>query len=342
MAGTDVVDYTQITSMLVISTVLTGVSLILIMIRIYVRFFALRKAGFDDYMVIAALIFTIGYVATVFIAKNNKIGYPMEQLTFGEMTSQLKIALSIEVVYYFVITCVKSSIVFMYDRFAISLTFKRVCLGTNIFMAVLLVVYLIVVLNQCRPLAKTWDITRLKPGSCIDVTAYFYFSATINIVLDAWILIIPIPTVRKLHVSKRSRRGLYAIFGVGAFATICSCARLYSIHTYTETTDPFRHGVLVNLWSMVEINIAIWCACCPALKPVFSPRRFISSRKTSRKTSEQNSPENSQPTNMKKGALGPTSQSEIVAEHHSNPSSPIESPNSPEDIELGLSPREHG
>ncbi|KAI1093871.1 hypothetical protein F5B19DRAFT_490911 [Rostrohypoxylon terebratum] len=341
MAGTEVVDYSQITSMLVISTVLTGISFILIVIRIWVRFFALKKSGLDDYMVIAALIFTIGYVVTVFIANDNRVGHPIELLTFEEMTSLLKLAWSIEIIYSLIMTCVKSSIIFMYDRFAISHTFRRTCIGTNIFMAVLQVIYLMVVINQCQPVEKAWDVTRLKLGSCIDITAYFYFSATMNIVLDAWILIIPIPTVRKLRISKRSRRGLYAIFGVGAFSAICSCARLYSIYTYTETSDPFRHGVLVNLWSMVEINIAIWCACCPALKPVFSRRRFFSSQRTSREISEQNFPENSHPANSKKGTPGPPSESEVVAEQYSNSSSPIESPGNPSDIELGISPQKH-
>ncbi|KAI1458872.1 hypothetical protein F4805DRAFT_473859 [Annulohypoxylon moriforme] len=327
------VDHSQITSLIVISTVLTSLSVILIVIRIWVRFFALKKASLDDYMAIAALIFTIGYVIILYIDRVNGLGYPKEILSVEDMRTQLKLALAIEIIYYFVITCVKSSIVFMYDRFAISVTFKRFCLYTNVFMAVLMVVYLVVVVRQCRPLEKAWDITRLAPGSCIDITAFFYFSATINIALDVWILVIPIPTLKNLHVSKRSRRGLFAIFGVGGFATTCSCARLYSIHTYTQTTDPFRHGVLVNLWSMVEINIAIWCACAPALKPVFSPRRFFSSKKSS----EQNSPENSQPVNSKKGTHSSTSQSQSVPIHGSNPSSsPGGLPHDPEDIELGL------
>ncbi|GAW27246.1 putative integral membrane protein [Rosellinia necatrix] len=54
-----------------------------------------------------------------------------------------------------------------------------------------------------------------------------------------------------------------------------SCVRLYSIHIYTLAKDPFKDGVLVNLWSMVEVNIAIICASIPALKPLIAPKKLF-------------------------------------------------------------------
>ncbi|KAK6951967.1 hypothetical protein Daesc_006492 [Daldinia eschscholtzii] len=134
-----------------------------------------------------------------------------------------------------------------------------------------------------------------------------------------------------LQISKRSRHVLYGIFGVGGLATAFSCARLYSIHTYTLAADPFRDSILVNVWSMVEVNVAIWCASAPALKPLFSPRRFLDSGKsTSRNYHNLNHPGLSQ-----KGVDGSTSQSHIVPVHSDNYSaSPRGSSHGPEEIEL--------
>ncbi|KAI2466044.1 hypothetical protein F4781DRAFT_445483 [Annulohypoxylon bovei var. microspora] len=331
MATTETIDYAQITILLVISTVLTCISAILIIIRVWIRFFALKKAGTDDYMAIGALLFTIGYLAVLYLGKTNGMGSPMGTLTYEEMETLLKITFAIEILYYLVITCVKASIVFMYDRFGVSTAFKKFCLYTNILLAVFFIVCIGVVVGQCRPLQKAWDITRLVPGSCIDSTAFFYFTSTFGIVLDLWILTIPIPTVRHLQISKHNRHVLYGIFGVGALATAFSCARLYSIHTYTKATDPFRDSILVNVWSMVEINVAIWCACAPALKPIFSPRRFLDSRKSSCR----NYHDISHPASSKKGIQDSTSQSYINTTYNSNhSSSPRSSSNCPQDIEL--------
>lgn len=51
---------------------------------------------------------------------------------------------------------------------------------------------------------------------------------------------------------------------------MASVVRLHTIYKYTLAEDPFRNSLLVNLWSMIEVTIAICCASVPALKPVFS------------------------------------------------------------------------
>ncbi|KAI1100245.1 hypothetical protein F4804DRAFT_53538 [Jackrogersella minutella] len=336
MATAETIDHGPITILLVVSTVITCISAILIAIRTWIRFFALKKAGMDDYMAISALVFTIGYLAVLYLGKTNGMGLPMGTLTYMEMETLLKITFAIEILYYLVITSVKSSIVFMYDRFAISTTFKRICLSTNILLVVFILASISVVVGQCRPLQKAWDLTRLVQGSCINSTAFFYFTSIFGIVLDVWILLIPIPTLRHLQISKRNRRILYGVFGAGGLATAFSCARLYSIHTYTQAADPFRDSILVNVWSMVEMNVAIWCACAPALKPVFSPRLFLGSQKTS----NRNYHSLSLPANSKKGIDGSTSQSYIISHDSKHSPSPRRSSNSP-DIELQIPQQVH-
>lgn len=77
--------------------------------------------------------------------------------------------------------------------------------------------------------------------------AYTYtVTSGFNILTDIWILLLPIPTLRSLKISRHSRYVLYGIFGVGAFATAMSIVRLYSIHIYTLAEDPFKDGVLVR------------------------------------------------------------------------------------------------
>lgn len=69
-----------------------------------------------------------------------------------------------------------------------------------------------------------------------------------------------------------------AIFGLGTFATIVAIVRLHTIYTYTLAADPFQQSILVNLWSVIEINVAAMCASAPALKPLFTPQALMSAR----------------------------------------------------------------
>ncbi|KAI1655624.1 hypothetical protein F4813DRAFT_398045 [Daldinia decipiens] len=333
MATTEPIDYTQITILLTVSTVLTGISVVAVLTRSWIRFGVLKKAGMDDWMSVGALIFTLGYLATLYIGKVKGMGTPMGTISLANKEALLQLTFAIELLYYLVLSCVKSSIVFMYDRFAISDTFKNLCKGTNGLLAIFFIICIGVVVGQCTPLQKAWDLSRYVPGSCINTTAFFYFTSIFGIILDLWILMIPIPTLKHLQISKRSRHVLYGIFGVGGLATAFSCARLYSIHTYTLAADPFRDSILVNVWSMVEINVAIWCASAPALKPLFSPRRFLDSAKSS---SSRNYHNVNHPGISKNGTDGSTSQSHINPMHSDNYSvSPRGSLHGPEDnIEL--------
>lgn len=93
-----------------------------------------------------------------------------------------------------------------------------------------------------------------------------------NIVTDIWIIVLPIKTLSGILRPRREKIALGIIFGVGLFATITSIIRLHTIYTYTLAKDLFRESILVNVWSMLEINIGIICASVPALKPLFTPQ----------------------------------------------------------------------
>lgn len=118
-----------------------------------------------------------------------------------------------------------------------------------------------------------WDITGTAEGECINTTAFFYSTSAFNIVTDIWILVLPLKTLRSINRPTREKYALFLIFGVGTFAAVASIVRLHTIYTYTLAEDPFRDGILVNQWSVIEVTIAISCASVSALKPVFSSKQ---------------------------------------------------------------------
>ncbi|KAI1151285.1 hypothetical protein F4825DRAFT_477260 [Nemania diffusa] len=273
----------ELVALLALSTILTSISFVVVVLRCIIRFFMIFKPGLDDYMILGALVSIIAYQATIYVIEiYGGIGMPIMTLSSQEMMVFLKSTFAIEILYYTILFFIKSSIIFMYQRFAIWVTFKRLCIGTNAVLATFYVVCIATTLGQCAPLEKAWDVTRTLPGTCIDTTAFFYFTSGFNILTDVWILLLPIPTLRSLKISQHSRYVLYGLFGIGGFATAMSCVRLYSIHIYTRAEDPFKDGVLVNLWSMVEVNIAIVCASVPALKPLVTPKKLLDERRQRR------------------------------------------------------------
>lgn len=72
---------------------------------------------------------------------------------------------------------------------------------------------LIVGIFQCTPPKAFWD--RTVKGTCINQIVYFYLAAALNIATDFAIILIPIPDLRSLHVSRTRRIGLILSFSIG-------------------------------------------------------------------------------------------------------------------------------
>ncbi|KAK3685176.1 hypothetical protein B0T22DRAFT_482166 [Podospora appendiculata] len=259
--------------LIVTSVIMTTMATIFVVLRCISRFVIIKNPGLDDYFIIGALVFTIGYLIDIFVLRNNHLGFPMTMLTPDNMINFIKTTLAVQVMYYTIVFCIKTSIVYTYLRFAVTTTFRNLCIGTITVHALFFFICFVVTLAQCNPLHRMWDLTKTVEGTCINTTAFFYFTSAFNIITDIWILALPIKTLREIHRPTREKVALLIIFGVGTFAAVASIVRLHTIYTYTEATDPFREGVLVNVWSVIEVCIAISCASVSALKPVFSGRQ---------------------------------------------------------------------
>ncbi|KAK0619013.1 hypothetical protein B0T14DRAFT_198870 [Immersiella caudata] len=259
--------------LLITSVVMTTMAAIFVILRCISRFILIRTPGPDDYFILGAMALTIGYLVNLFILKQNHLGFPITMLAPENMTSFIKVTLAVQVMYYANIFCIKTSICLTYLRFAVSKTFRVLCYATIAVHSAFFVICVIVTLLQCRPLEKMWDLTNTVAGSCINTTAFFYSTSTFNIVTDLWILVLPYKTLRSIQRPTREKIALFCIFGVGAFAAVASIVRLHTIYIYTMAEDPFRDGVAVNLWSIIEVTIAISCASVSAMKPLFSSKQ---------------------------------------------------------------------
>lgn len=252
---------------------LTTISLIVVGLRVFARAWLIRKAGYDDWLICLAVACSVGYMVEILMGRDNGMGFPMVTLSMENMINLMKLTLAIQVTYYVAIAAVKISILFMYLRFAVDERFRQIVIGTIIFHVVFLFVCIVVVFTQCQPIAKFWDLLGTMEGSCnINPTAFFYFTSAVNIVTDIFILALPVKTLIGINRPLREKVALLCIFLVGTFAAITSVIRLHTIHDYTLADDPFRHSILVNLWSVIEINTGIICASVPALKALFTPR----------------------------------------------------------------------
>lgn len=91
-----------------------------------------------------------------------------------------------------------------------------------------------------------------------------------NIALDILVYILPITMLLRIKTMPvRKKIGVGLMFSVGLFVTICSIIRLRYLVQWGKTTNPTWHNNYPALWSMVETNLSVVCACLPSMAGLF-------------------------------------------------------------------------
>ena len=147
---------------------------------------------------------------------------------------------------------------------------------------------------QCHPVTAAYD-PSVQDAKCISIVTLYLCSAPVNIITDLAILVLPIPVLTGMRLPQRQKTVLVFTFALGIFVTIVDVIRIYYLQqassdqiiaqTRLGTELDFAWNASIALmWSAVEVNIGIICACIPTLKPLI--KRILPSMITDRSRDE--------------------------------------------------------
>ena len=123
-----------------------------------------------------------------------------------------------------------------------------------------------------HPVEAQWDITIPNATSLGRRKVYVGASAA-NVGTDVILLILPIPYVWQLHAPIAQRILLAGIFLLGCFVSIVSIIRLSIMVNLDLASEDVTYTLsTVFIWSIVEVNVGLVCACLPSLRPAM---RFL-------------------------------------------------------------------
>ena len=188
--------------------------------------------------------------------------------------------------YYLTLTFTKISILLQYSRLIV---YRKTRVAIWIMMGIVVAYGIGTVFDSiflCTPVRGFWN--RKAPGvKCVDELRVWYANAVINIIMDVAIVVLPMPALHSLSISKGRKLAVMALFALGLLyvipspralpfankfhsVTITSVIRLYSIHEVANSEDVTWDNVGAAVWSCVESNVGIICACLPASRPLYS------------------------------------------------------------------------
>ncbi|KAF2110268.1 hypothetical protein BDV96DRAFT_464079, partial [Lophiotrema nucula] len=247
--------------------IFSSLGTLFVALRLWTRFVIIRAPGWEDWVLIASWLCAVATVITIGLQVHFGLGEHGSELSESQAQNLLlNLYISIST-YCASIGLTKLAILMQYQRVFPTQTFQRWCWAIIAVIIAYTIATVVACIFVCTPISIFWT---GKPGLCINEFASWFANAVINIVTDLIIIILPMPVVRKLKLGKRQKYLLMGVFAFGAVVCIISIVRLHSLLVVTHSSDPTFDNAPTATFSVVEINVAIICACLPTLRPLLA------------------------------------------------------------------------
>lgn len=193
-------------------------TLTIAVIRFASKFLFSIRQGFgpDDWALFAAAFIGIPCIAfNVWGLIDNGLGKDIWTLAPSTISKLAQWFVAMEVFYVVIMTVIKTSLMLFYLDLFTGTQFRKLIWGTVILLAASCVSFVIGTLVQCVPLEFTWeqfDGSDSAQGQCINVNAFGWANAAVNIAIDFWLLAIPLIQLYKLDTHWKRKLSAASMF----------------------------------------------------------------------------------------------------------------------------------
>ncbi|KAM7197765.1 hypothetical protein V8F20_006438 [Naviculisporaceae sp. PSN 640] len=240
--------------------------------------------GWDDGIIVVSWVFASIVSALMIAACNYGFGQHIANLTPTNKLMTLKLFYIAQSFYKLTINLTKTSILLLYLRIFVKKWFRITCSVLLGLVLGYMVATFAASVWQCTPISRAWDKT--IAGTCLNITANWYANAGFSISTDFMILALPMYPIYTSMLPLGQKVALMVVFALGVFTTITSILRMQTLKFSVKSPDiTCKHSPRQNtltlaneahkrlpvdidssIWTMIEINLAIICACLPVCR----------------------------------------------------------------------------
>ncbi|KAI1109750.1 hypothetical protein F5Y14DRAFT_391642 [Nemania sp. NC0429] len=251
---------------LIAACALTGVaSVIILALRFLSRRLLhgrLRLETSDWFILVAWVSFVMVDIA---LAVGAQSGIGRHATTVEDFHKIQILAVVSEAAYFLAISFVKFSILASYFKAFPVRKFRYCVWGVSIFVIGWGMAGAVVAVFQCTSIESVW-----RPedrGSCINLGLWNRISGVMNVVAGIIIIVMVIPLVGDLHVTKHKRWMVLTTFAVGTGACIVSIVRVpFSLQVGTD--DETWNTVPTAIVSVTEMTLGMLAVSIPTYRPL--------------------------------------------------------------------------
>ncbi|CZR43684.1 uncharacterized protein FPRO_07399 [Fusarium proliferatum ET1] len=254
-----------------INYTILGIAVFSIVLRTVTKSYHFSRWGADDYLIIAASVFTGVQCIIMGLMTFAGLGRNIWTLNDSTITTFHIYLLVVQYAYVLSLCLIKLSILYFFLRTFPDPKFRLIIKCTIAFNIVTTIIVTICGALQRQPIHLLWDGWKEYPprGITLNIPAIIFFHAGVNIALDIWMFALPLTQLYSLGLQPKKKAGVMVIFGVGIFLIAASCIRIPYLLDFTRTLNTSSDAQGFVVWSNIESGVGILVACMPHMQPIF-------------------------------------------------------------------------
>ncbi|EFX04979.1 integral membrane protein [Grosmannia clavigera kw1407] len=226
----------------------------------------------DDWCIMATSIVAIPQIVLVIHGTiANGLGRDIWTLPVHKIYKFGRFLYALEMQYFISLMMLKVSLLLFYLRIFPDRNVRRILWSTVAFVVGVSVSFIFLSMFQCRPISYYWTAWDGEhKGHCINGNAIAWAHAAFSIIVDFWMLAIPLSQLRHIKLGLTKKVGVAMMFCVGTFVTVVSILRLRSLVSFSKSSNPTWENSEVSNWSTIEVCVGIICTCMPSLRLILA------------------------------------------------------------------------
>ncbi|KAI6760448.1 hypothetical protein HG530_009308 [Fusarium avenaceum] len=172
----------------------------------------------------------------------------------------------VEIFYVIGLVIVKAAVLCFFLRIFPDNKFRMVVKCTLAFNFLMGITFFVLIFFQTQPLSLFWEGWQKQQAHLVmsGITKLTLPHAGLSLLVDVWMLVLPLTQLWGLGLKLRKKLGVIAMFSVGIFLTIVAAIRVSELVLFASSADlTVLNAQKAIIWSSIEICVGIMVACMP-------------------------------------------------------------------------------
>jgi hypothetical protein len=261
-------------TVIVVSTVVLFVDAIVIALRLWSRKLKKKTLKTSDYLVILAWVIALADLCRKGVSFSWGQGLHWKQILAAQGDIHLhdifKSTHASNLTYFACSALVKISILCVYLELFYCITWMFWAAQTTVVLVIMFfTACIIMTFTRCTPFKANWNRipAEIKGSHCsMNTMKWLLIQGSLNLAFDLILVILPLPLVWSLKISRLKKVATSAMFGLG-FGIIFIVAFRFKLIFGRKMTDITHDGEIPALLGWMEPCLGIISACLPFLTP---------------------------------------------------------------------------